>query len=61
LSQKSDRRQHHKEGNTIRCLAALPLKAAGFCNALIPDVPTIDEAGLPGYAAANWNGILAVS
>ena len=28
-------------------------------NALIPEVPTVDEAGLPGYAAANWNGILA--
>jgi tripartite-type tricarboxylate transporter receptor subunit TctC len=28
-------------------------------NALIPAVPTVDEAGLPGYAAANWNGILA--
>ena len=28
-------------------------------NALIPEVPTVTEAGLPGYAAANWNGILA--
>ena len=28
-------------------------------NALIPEVPTVDEAGLPGYAAANWNGIIA--
>ena len=28
-------------------------------NGLIPEVPTVDEAGLPGYAAANWNGILA--
>jgi tripartite-type tricarboxylate transporter receptor subunit TctC len=28
-------------------------------NALIPEVPTVDEAGLPGYTAANWNGILA--
>jgi tripartite-type tricarboxylate transporter receptor subunit TctC len=28
-------------------------------NALIPDVPTIDEAGLPGYAVSNWIGIVA--
>lgn len=28
-------------------------------NALIPEVPTVEEAGLPGYTAANWNGILA--
>jgi tripartite-type tricarboxylate transporter receptor subunit TctC len=28
-------------------------------NALLPDVPTIAESGLPGYASANWNGILA--
>lgn len=25
----------------------------------LPDVPTISEAGVPGYAAANWWGILA--
>jgi tripartite-type tricarboxylate transporter receptor subunit TctC len=28
-------------------------------NALMPDVPTISESGLPGYAAANWIGIVA--
>src|SRR5262245_44254975 len=28
-------------------------------NALVPEVPTIEAAGLPGYTAANWNGILA--
>ena len=27
--------------------------------ALIPDVPTISESGLPGYAAANWIGVVA--
>ena len=26
---------------------------------MIPEVPTIDEAGLPGYAVANWIGIVA--
>jgi tripartite-type tricarboxylate transporter receptor subunit TctC len=24
---------------------------------LLPEVPTIDEAGVPGYQAANWWGI----
>ena len=28
-------------------------------NALVPDIPTVAEPGLPGYAAANWNGIVA--
>jgi tripartite-type tricarboxylate transporter receptor subunit TctC len=27
--------------------------------ALAPDVPTIDEAGVPGYEVLGWNGILA--
>jgi tripartite-type tricarboxylate transporter receptor subunit TctC len=26
---------------------------------ILPDVPTIDEAGLPGYQATNWWGIVA--
>jgi tripartite-type tricarboxylate transporter receptor subunit TctC len=26
---------------------------------LLPDVPTVAEAGLPGYEASTWNGILA--
>jgi tripartite-type tricarboxylate transporter receptor subunit TctC len=25
----------------------------------VPDVPTIAEAGVPGYAATNWYGLLA--
>jgi tripartite-type tricarboxylate transporter receptor subunit TctC len=28
-------------------------------NPILPDVPTIAEAGVPGYAANNWWGILA--
>ncbi|MCP5149720.1 MAG: tripartite tricarboxylate transporter substrate binding protein [Ectothiorhodospiraceae bacterium] len=28
-------------------------------NGALPDVPTIDEAGVPGYLASNWWGILA--
>ncbi|MGZ5650618.1 MAG: tripartite tricarboxylate transporter substrate-binding protein, partial [Usitatibacter sp.] len=27
--------------------------------ALIPDVPTVAEAGVPGYQAGSWYGILA--
>jgi tripartite-type tricarboxylate transporter receptor subunit TctC len=27
--------------------------------AVLPDVPTISESGLPGYEAIGWNGILA--
>jgi tripartite-type tricarboxylate transporter receptor subunit TctC len=28
-------------------------------NALIPEVPTVTESGLPGYEVANWIGIVA--
>ena len=28
---------------------------------LLPDVPTLDEAGLPGFSVVAWNGILAPS
>ncbi|MGH8691715.1 MAG: tripartite tricarboxylate transporter substrate binding protein [Burkholderiales bacterium] len=39
------------------------LKALGVAgakrNAALPDVPTIAEAGVPGYEATNWWGILA--
>ena len=28
-------------------------------SALAPDIPTMDEAGVPGYEASIWNGILA--
>ena len=48
-------------------LASLPhvrsgkLRALGVSDTrrspLLPDVPTIDEAGVPGYQAANWWGI----
>jgi tripartite-type tricarboxylate transporter receptor subunit TctC len=48
--------------------AALPLLGAGKLKALAvssarrsvlaPALPTLDEAGLPGYARAGWNGVL---
>ena len=50
-------------------LATLPHVRAGKLKAiavttssrssLLPDVPTVAEAGLPGYAANNWYGFLA--
>ena len=30
-------------------------------SSLLPDVPTMDEAGLPGYVSESWNGIAAPS
>jgi tripartite-type tricarboxylate transporter receptor subunit TctC len=49
--------------------SALPLIKAGKLRALgvsgkaraesLPEVPTMIEAGLPGYTATTWNGILA--
>lgn len=39
----------------VRVLAVTTAKRS----ALLPDVPTVDEAGLKGYAAGNWFGIFA--
>ncbi len=39
------------------------LRAIGFAsvkrNPLFPDIPTIAESGVPGYAAVSWNGFAA--
>ena len=45
MSEKSER---------IRPLAMAEMKRS----ALIPDMPTMDEAGLPGFAVGNWAGLL---
>jgi tripartite-type tricarboxylate transporter receptor subunit TctC len=45
----------HFRSGKLRALGVGSLKR----NALIPDVPTIDEAGLPGYQFSNWIGIVA--
>jgi tripartite-type tricarboxylate transporter receptor subunit TctC len=49
--------------STIAHLRTGKLRAIGVGaekrNALIPDVPTISESGLPGYTAANWIGLVA--
>jgi tripartite-type tricarboxylate transporter receptor subunit TctC len=38
----------------VKPIAVTTLKRAAF----MPDVPTLDESGLPGYDAANWNGVV---
>jgi tripartite-type tricarboxylate transporter receptor subunit TctC len=45
----------HFRSGKLRALAVGSRKR----NALIPEVPTIDESGLPGYEFANWIGIVA--
>ena len=50
-------------------LSSLPLAKSGRVrvlvvttakrSALLPDIPTVDEAGLKGYSAGNWFGIFA--
>jgi tripartite-type tricarboxylate transporter receptor subunit TctC len=45
----------HLRAGKLRALAV----GATERYALIPDVPTISESGLPGYAAANWIGVVA--
>jgi tripartite-type tricarboxylate transporter receptor subunit TctC len=51
--------------STIAHLRSGKLRALGVGamqrNALIPDVPTVSESGLPGYAAANWIGVVATA
>jgi tripartite-type tricarboxylate transporter receptor subunit TctC len=53
----------------VNALSALPLVKAGQLRAIaittqhrspvMPDIPTIDEAGLPGFVSGLWYGILA--
>jgi len=46
--------QHIKAG-TVKALAVTSLKQSS----LLPDVPTMAQAGLPGYEAVSWFGIAA--
>ncbi len=41
-------------GNRLRPLAVTGAKRS----ASMPNLPTIDEAGLPGYDYSNWNGVV---
>jgi tripartite-type tricarboxylate transporter receptor subunit TctC len=43
------------KANKIRALGVTTAKRS----ALVPDLPTIAEAGLPGYEANNWYGLVA--
>ena len=47
--------QSHIAAGKLRALAATQLKRLP----LLPDVPTMEEAGLPGYDAVVWMGLLA--
>ncbi len=44
----------HIRSGKIRALAVTGQKRS----LAVPDVPTFDEAGLPGYDASTWNGIM---
>jgi tripartite-type tricarboxylate transporter receptor subunit TctC len=43
------------QGGKLKALGVGGKKRA----AILPDVPTISEAGVPGYEASNWWGIVA--
>jgi len=45
----------HVQSGKLRALAVTTTKRS----ALLPDIPTIAESGLPGYEATNWYGFLA--
>ncbi|MEQ1775874.1 MAG: tripartite tricarboxylate transporter substrate binding protein [Burkholderiales bacterium] len=45
----------HLKGGRVRALAvSTPSRSA-----LVPDLPTVSEAGVPGYEASSWYGLLA--
>src|SRR5205807_8512907 len=45
----------HFRSKRLKALGVLGRRGA----ALLPEVPTIAESGLPGYALTNWFGLLA--
>jgi tripartite-type tricarboxylate transporter receptor subunit TctC len=47
----------HVQSGTIRALAVTSLKRTPGA----PDIPTVAEAGVPGYAALSWFGVFAAA
>ena len=45
----------HVRSGRLRCLGTTGAKRA----AVLPDAPTVSEAGVPGYEASHWYGFLA--
>ena len=45
----------HIEGGRVRALAVTTLKRTK----ILPDIPTMDEAGLKGFDASTWHGLVA--
>jgi tripartite-type tricarboxylate transporter receptor subunit TctC len=45
----------HIKGGKVRALAVTTLKRTQA----LPDLPTMDEAGLPGFEASTWHGLVA--
>jgi tripartite-type tricarboxylate transporter receptor subunit TctC len=45
----------HIKGGQVRGLAVTTLKRT----AILPDLPTMDEAGLKGFEASTWHGLVA--
>ncbi|MCA0320755.1 MAG: tripartite tricarboxylate transporter substrate binding protein [Proteobacteria bacterium] len=42
------------EAKTVKALGISPSRLS-----LLPDIPTMEEAGLPGYSAHSWSGVVA--
>jgi len=45
----------HIQGGRVRALAVTTLKRT----TILPDLPTMDEAGLKGFEASTWHGLVA--
>lgn len=46
--------QHHRSGKLRGLAVSSPKRALSY-----PDIPTLDEAGVPGYDMTVWSGVIA--